>query len=165
MPDSSHDVEESIFESPPLLSSYRSITGLDWTDRGITMLADGKGQGPDTNLDKILGSKADLLLIDPDSGSMTILLSGLEDTRSVKWSPDGSTLAFGARIDGEDGVWLFDPETQEVQSIWPEMARFDWSPEGDQMVLLHTPELFGYSKERRDLPTTLNNHPVIIEIE
>jgi WD40 repeat protein len=52
--------------------------------------------------------------------------------RAVAWSPDGTTLAVGARIEDQPGIWLYDTTGQSVlQLTLPDnVASLSWSPSG-----------------------------------
>ena len=56
--------------------------------------------------------------------------------RDAKWSPVGPYVAFRGEIKGSDGVWIVYLETNKVYRVWRESTPFDWSPDGQRIVLL-----------------------------
>lgn len=51
--------------------------------------------------------------------------------RSLKYSPDGSQLAFGGEIDGDKATWVFEPATGDLRKVHDErFAWLSWSPDG-----------------------------------
>lgn len=68
-------------------------------------------------------------------------LSGVRFVDTVKWSPhDQDLVAFRGQYEYKLGLWLFNLSTDTLTFLWPEgehlKLRFDWSPDGRQMILL-----------------------------
>jgi Ca2+-binding EF-hand superfamily protein len=60
---------------------------------------------------------------------------GTEDKGRADWSPDGRWIAYNAKIDRIDGVWLLDPESTETRLLVSIPAYPRWSPDGKSLAL------------------------------
>lgn len=96
----------------------------------------------------------DLYLMDSDEKNVRSILSGIIDLSIVKWSPQGNRLAFRGEYQGKDGIWVFDTRTQQLTRVWSSLDYYDWSPDGQQMVVLQQTQENGLRR----------SHPVIIEV-
>lgn len=59
--------------------------------------------------------------------------------RDLAWSPDGTWLAFGGELAGEEGgAWIFNPVTDELRRITDlYLNSLAWSPDGNQIIGMH----------------------------
>lgn len=58
--------------------------------------------------------------------------------RYAQWSPTGPYIAFAGEVQAFDGVWVVHLTTGKVYRLWKETDPFDWSPDGQQMIILDT---------------------------
>jgi Tol biopolymer transport system component len=75
-------------------------------------------------------------LVNGDVGKAQIVMSGIQYIEAVKASPDGKDVAFLGTIDDNQGLWVYRLETGELARIWAGFGPYDWSPEGDELVVL-----------------------------
>lgn len=75
-------------------------------------------------------------LLNGDVGENQIVLSGIQYIEAVKASPNGSDVAFLGTIDSNEGLWVYRLETGELTRIWEGFGPYDWSPEGDELIVL-----------------------------
>jgi WD40 repeat protein len=69
-------------------------------------------------------ASAGLYIAEPDDQDVEPLLTNVVRPRSLQWSPDGQWLAFGAWIDGLEGVWLFHPANETLFKV--DDGPFSW---------------------------------------
>lgn len=80
-------------------------------------------------------------LLNGEVGEDDILLSDIQYIEAVKVSPNGKNLTFLGTIEQNQGLWLYRLETGELTRIWAGFGPYDWSPMGDELiVLLREPE-------------------------
>jgi hypothetical protein len=77
-----------------------------------------------------------IYLADPTIGTSRPLLTGVRSPRGLRYSHDGTRLAFsGGLIDGRTGSWCVDVTTGVVKLVSPdEFDSLDWSPMDDRIV-------------------------------
>src|SRR5258708_1940576 len=78
----------------------------------------------------------DLYISTPEGTDLEKVLTSVKDARFIKWSPKVGNIAFSGNYAGEPGVWLVNPKTSVITRIWSVSGEFDWSPDGNKMVIL-----------------------------
>ena len=81
-----------------------------------------------------------LYLMETDGSNVRIVLSDIQFLSEIKWSPVAENLiAFRGKYKGKLGLWLYDLDMNQLTFLWPEdehiRIQYDWSPDGNQMVL------------------------------
>lgn len=103
-----------------------------------------------TNLESLLSDSV---------GEEQAVLSDIQYVAIVKTSPDGRYLSFLGTVDGNQGLWVYEFESGDLARLWVGDGPYDWSPEGDAiMVLVRQPEeplLFYGRPARIELPASL----------
>lgn len=120
-----------------------------WSPDGSRLAFAGNPSGPrlfpsllgSLNLANEIYAPWDLYLMDKDGSRVTKVLSDVKFMDTVKWSPRNENLiAFRGKYGEQLGLWLFDLTTTSLTFVWPESeairTRFDWSPDGSQLVVL-----------------------------
>lgn len=81
-----------------------------------------------------------LYLWDGVSDTASELLTGIVSPRGLAWSPDGNRLAFGGRIGGTEGTWVYDPAADELVRAAAEICDWlAWAPDGAELACIVTP--------------------------
>ena len=84
-----------------------------------------------------VGNPSRLMFYDTDSGDVSTLVDGVEDSQPPVWSPDGSRIAYVANVDGEPDIYMVDlsgsPATRLTFNDALERIG-DWSPDGQWLV-------------------------------
>jgi Tol biopolymer transport system component len=75
-------------------------------------------------------------LLSGDVGEDQIILSDIQYIEAVKASPDGRFVSFLGTIEGNQGLWLYNLETKELARIWAGFGPYDWSPDGNEIIVL-----------------------------
>ena len=85
---------------------------------------------------KRVGTAADILVMDPDSGEMQTLLSNGHYNANPSWSPDGTKISFSSARPDMNGTWqlyVLDLETRNSTAYTDDATRkmhTAWSPDG-----------------------------------
>lgn len=136
-------------DSIQIVPNFTRAMYPDWSphDRKIAFWGTESYPGGEPNgfttLPEILGLSSyswDLFTATPDGTNIVKVLSSVDDALLIKWSPTERIIAFSGTIDGASGVFLANPETSEVTRIWSTLGDFDWSPDGNKIVVLDTEE-------------------------
>ena len=106
------------------------VTPLEWSPDGSTLLMgfDRSGEGGRMVVDSF----------DLSTGELTPLLRGWGETVSVRYSPDGSQIAFYS--DSRACICVAAPDGTGIREVLsfsgaePDSARLAWSPDGSQLV-------------------------------
>ena len=88
-------------------------------------------------LDATSESRFNVLVIQPDGRGEKRVLENVPLYSGLSWSPRGELLSFVTTLEGKQGlyVWRARAITEKRQQFLPEVdARFDWSPDGKQIV-------------------------------
>lgn len=83
------------------------------------------------------------LYIRAADGGVERVATGLVEARNVRWSPDGSSITFIARIDGRSAIWRFTRDGQRSALYEGEPLAFAWSPSGGRLAVViseHSPD-------------------------
>jgi TolB protein len=60
-----------------------------------------------------------------------------KDERNPAWAPDGQTIVYSSNADGDDEIYLIDPNTKDITQLTHNTYRDihpDWSPDGRSIV-------------------------------
>jgi WD40 repeat protein len=106
------------------------VAPLDWTPDGSSLLLgfDRSGEGGRMVVDSF----------DLSTGELTPLLRGWGETVSVRYSPDGTQIAFYS--DSRQCICVAEPDGTGIRVVLkfsgaePDSARLAWSPDGTQLV-------------------------------
>lgn len=71
------------------------------------------------------------------------VVNDIRYARNAKWSPTGPYVAFEGEMQGFQGIWVVHLDTGRVYRVWDKSLRFDWSPDGQQIVVLDAPPMQG----------------------
>lgn len=122
--------------------------GPSWSPDGmqVAFLGSTKEGSPLTFVDY------ELYLMDPDGKDVRAVLRGFHDSSGVAWSPDGRWLVFpatfGEREGDQQGLWLFDLETEELRQITEGVFGLPrWSPDGERLAVV---QFLGSVDDRED---------------
>lgn len=94
--------------------------------------------GPDGRLAFISSDDGDfdIYVTEPGGGPVRLTDNPDRDT-SPRWSPDGSRIAYRARVDGNSDIWVMNADGSDPTRLTDDPA-FDgdpwWSPDGDRIV-------------------------------
>lgn len=95
----------------------------------------------------------DLYLMNPDGSNVRILLSNAGRPYQIKWSPDGAPLlAYAGDYQNKQGLWMFDVDTHDITRVWQQNTFYDWSPDGQRMVIIEQDESGGTYPVIFDVP-------------
>lgn len=129
-----------------LFPNFQRTASPAWSADGQTIAFFGTHIGPEPKSSRFTGSVGignylfhpwDLYLLDVSTNQAEIYLSGVQLAGQMKWAPHEHLLAFRGEYKDQYGVWLFDPDTRQIRLIWlGNVLGFDWSPNGQQMVIL-----------------------------
>jgi Tol biopolymer transport system component len=128
-----------------LLPNYLRLSSPSWSPSGKTIAFMGTEKYPNgdphkfenwSDIEAVLLYPWDILIMNIDSGDIHIAVSGVRDFSELKWSPTGNLLSFNGEYEGTQGIWIFAPDKQQVIRIWPHSDSYDWSPDGDRIVVI-----------------------------
>ncbi len=89
-------------------------------------------------------ARSNLWIIDYDGSELRPLTTGLVNHASPRWSPDGTRLAYLARMDGHMEImlrWLDSGQTTRVTRLTHSAGNLSWSPDGRRLAFtMHIPE-------------------------
>jgi Tol biopolymer transport system component len=82
-----------------------------------------------------------LYIYDPQSLTTKEISLDIVHPSSLKWSPNGTILAFSGKYNGAEGVWIVNhldsPESISVNRIIKDLATFDFSPDGKSIAFAY----------------------------
>jgi WD40 repeat protein len=63
-------------------------------------------------------------------------VSDIRDIRALAWSPDETTLAIGGQVGSDEGIWLYNSQTFEVDRLetTSNVLSVAWNPSGDRIA-------------------------------
>ena len=145
-----------------LFPNYQRVAEPSWSPNGQVMAFIGTEVYPKQTSDPktweqtedLLLYPWDLFLMDLDGNDIRVLLPEVGRLYQLKWSPDGSFLAFARDPEHAEGIWILDIDTLELVRVWPENTFYDWSPDGTQMAIIA-------QDQEGDVTKT---YPVIIDV-
>ena len=101
----------------------------------------------------------DIWVVPGGGGDATQLTRNLRSAQRPRWSPDNSKLVFEATIDGRQGVWLHNLESEQ-NTFLSESSRLDrhpeWHPAGDRITYASDRNGSGYDLWETDVATGLH---------
>jgi len=78
----------------------------------------------------------DLWVVPGGGGEARQLTRNLKTVQGPRWSPEGDRLAYSAVADGQQGVWVYDLNSDETKTLSSD-ASFDlhpsWHPDGERV--------------------------------
>lgn len=166
-PDGTKAIEDLEIDATELLGSYRSVQSPTWGVSGVIVAfasGDGSKEFNDSPVN-LLNEPKDIVSINPDNMHAETLVKGLGNTGVLKWAPDGSRLAFGSRVQGKPGIWILDLTAQSIRQVWPRNEFFDWSPDGQSMVILDDPDGGNTFEDPTGEASPLPHSPVVIDVK
>jgi hypothetical protein len=102
--------------------------------------------------------RGDLWIVPGGGGEARQLTSNLGSVRGPRWSPDDTRLAYSAVEDGQQGIWIYDLNSDETQNLGSE-SNFDlhpsWHPDGQRILLSSDGGGEGFDLWEIDVPTGL----------
>lgn len=107
----------------------------DWSPDGSTVAFVASTAASGATGPGRLDNSFTIWALDAASWKSHMVLSGMTRPRSLRWSPDGKTLALSADFGGESGTWLVDVATgaphlvSRVSLDW-----LAWSPDSGRLV-------------------------------
>jgi dipeptidyl aminopeptidase/acylaminoacyl peptidase len=117
--------------------------GVGWADQPTWSIGDVAAFFASTEASSLTGqprldAPASLYLWRPGEREATEVISGIRDPRSLRWSPDGKSLAFGGEdSDGRSGTWLVRPPDRALTRLTDvSVSWLDWSPRGDALIAI-----------------------------
>jgi Tol biopolymer transport system component len=129
-----------------LFANYQRVRNPSWSPDGQTIAFAGTetypgGSSSDFNtfgqMTGLLDYPWDIYVLDLKSDHVHLLFSGTQYPGGLKWSPQGKWLAFAGIIDDNPGIWILNADTIQLIQVWNDNdANFDWSPDGQQMVII-----------------------------
>lgn len=82
-----------------------------------------------------------LYVMNSDFSNQKIVLTGIIHGNRLKWSPtDANLLAFSGIYAGEEGIFIYNLETELVYLLSNTQSIYDWSPEGDSIIIVDNEE-------------------------
>lgn len=103
--------------------------------------------------------KGDIWVIPGGGGDASRITRNLRSAQRPRWSPDDSQLVFEATIDGRQGLWLYDLDTEQ-RSFLSEESRIDrhpaWHPAGERITYASARNGFGFDLWETDVATGLH---------
>jgi Tol biopolymer transport system component len=146
-----------------LLPDFNRVGVPDWSLDGqtIAFAASENGSESSTNLfsggpglQQAMDYPWNIYLMDDNTGDSRILLENVQHVHIIKLSPQSDRLAFWGTVDEKEGIWILNLDTSELRLVWDEHTSFDWSLDGQQMIL----------RAHEDRDGTTWGYPVIIDI-
>lgn len=143
------DTRDQIFivtgrERTQILTNFVRVSTACWSPVGdqFAFLAAGMVDpgGQDGVFPQLpINSPYDLYLVDSPDDVPVRLVKGVRYGLYLKWSPDGSRLAFRGEVAGQSGIWVYELGSRKLYRVWDQRAFFDWSPDGDRMIVVPPP--------------------------
>lgn len=89
------------------------------------------------------GNWAELLLVDPATGSVAPFVTGEVNVSRVKWLPNSSAVSFLSKRDGDDHKSLYvipvnGGEAKKVFGLETDISEYSWSPDGSRVAAIAT---------------------------
>jgi hypothetical protein len=146
-----------------ILSHFERARGPGWSPDGEIIAFSGTEAYPERTNNPMTWAQIesnllypwDIYLMDADGGNIRILLPNAGRPYQLKWSPVNDTLlAYAGDSQDTKGIWLLNVDTLELTRIWGQNTFYDWSPDGQKMVII---------AESND-GNTKRTYPVIVDI-
>jgi len=133
-------------ELQQLLPEYHRVGSPDWSADGRQIAYAVTQKKPDERsslytglvaLDNELNQPWRIVVANPDRSDAQVVLERVLGVRALRWSPDSRYLAFNARnYQGWPGIFVIDMTTFAITQVWAEDTDFEWSPNGESMVIM-----------------------------
>ena len=102
--------------------------------------------------------RGDLWVVPGGGGEARQLTQNLKSVRGPRWSADGDRLVYSAIAFGEQGVWIYNLNSDETQNLRSESSfdlHPDWHPDGQRVLLSSDVSGEGFDLWEIDIPTGL----------
>jgi Tol biopolymer transport system component len=101
------------------------------------------GQTPGTlyssqDIERLVSYPWDLYVMDENGNNVRKILPLVENAGDPIWSPTENLLAFDGTIQGADGIWLLDLDSNKLIRIFESRDIFAWSPDGKKLIAIET---------------------------
>lgn len=149
-------------EGQRILANFKRAGSPSWAPDGRSFIFVGTKStpfdSPETfeDVEGLALSPWTIYEMSADQTELRDLLSGVNRV-ILKWSPSGDMIAFAGEYRGQSGVWLLEKDSGQVSLIWPYLAPFDWSPDGQYMVILP-------GENKGPFSSSNNTHPTILDL-
>lgn len=158
-------------EIVPLFSEFYRSGSPSWSPDGQQLVFAGNEAGPSALESIFAGYRSlrneiylpwNLYVVDRKGENVQEILSGIRFVDTIKWSPvDEALIAFRGAYKDTLGLWVFNLKNDSLTFLWPEgdrrKVRFDWSPDGTQLVVLDC-------KSTREDEVSASCRPIIITL-
>jgi hypothetical protein len=136
----------------PLLSvpAWAQVTLTEGTNFSVDAAADGR-----LAID-LLGT---LWILPADGGAAAAIAANTLPARRPRWSPDGDSLIYQARVNGVDQIWRYDfsgDAASRIGATGYSDQQPAWHPDGDRIVFASDRHNSGFDLWELDLATGLN---------
>ena len=102
--------------------------------------------------------RGDLWVVPGGGGEARQLTRNLKSVSGPRWSPDGDRLVYSVAASGQQGVWIYDLNSDQIQNLSSESS-FDlhpsWHPDGQRVLLSSDVNGGGFDLWEIDIPTGL----------
>ena len=100
----------------------------------------------------------DLWVVPGGGGEARQLTRNLKTVQGPRWSPEGDRLVYSAVADGQQGVWVYDLNSDETKTLSSDSIldlHPSWHPDGERVLLSSDVSGEGFDIWEIDLPTGL----------
>ncbi len=129
-----------------LLPHFQRARAPSWSPDGKTIAFAGTEKYLDGNsnaltnrrdIEDLLLYPWDLYLMDANGRNVRTVLPEAGGPYQLKWSPIArNLLAFSGDFHGIPGIWLLNTDSLELTRMWAQNTFYDWSPDGEKMVII-----------------------------
>lgn len=137
-----------------LVMAAASATAEETLTRGRNLAVDVAADGR-----LVMNLAGGLWLLPAAGGDATRAAGDFGVVGRLRWSPDGSRVAFEATVDGRQGLWLYDLARDSTSQLSP-ADDLDlhpaWHPDGERLVYASDRRGTGLDLWETDLPTGLH---------